>query len=62
MLSKYKVQITLIQETKLGVMHDSVAKQLWGSKRVGWLSVDAVGSTRGVLILWDSRYVAATDS
>lgn len=62
MLHKYKVQIALIKESKLSLISDSVAKELWGSRHVGWSCADAVGSTGGILLLLDSCHVSVSYS
>lgn len=53
-LHKNKVQIALIQETKICTMSDRIVREGWGSRNVNWEDVDAVGST-GVVNVFGSQ-------
>ena len=57
-----KVQIALIQESKIASMTMRIVREVWGSKFVKWVTLEMVGSTGGILMLWDSRHVAACNS
>lgn len=54
LICRHKVQIVLIQESKLRGMSDTIARALWGPSYVKWLPVDVVGSADGIIILWDA--------
>ena len=41
MIRRQKVQITLIQETKLKEVNEKIVKDIWG---IGWVAVESVGS------------------
>ena len=51
LLTRKKVQIALLQETKLKKANDSMVKEVWGSRYLSWVAVDAVGSAGGLLVL-----------
>lgn len=59
---RQKVQIALLQETKLKKVSDSIIKEVWGSRFINWVVVDAKGSSGGLLMLWDSRSVSIIKS
>ncbi|XXG89343.1 hypothetical protein AAC387_Pa12g1363 [Persea americana] len=61
-LRSNKVQIALIQETKLSSMSNKIVREVWGSKYLRWIAIDAVGSAGGILLLWDSRYVVVSNT
>lgn len=37
-------------------------REVWGSKYVKWTATDAVGSAGDIPLLWDSRYVAVSNT
>lgn len=43
-ISRNKVSIVMLQESKLSSMSDTTARDLWRSKYARWLSMDAAGS------------------
>ena len=49
MIRRQKVQITLIQETKLKEVNEKIVKEILGTRFIGWVAVESVG--------WDSRSV-----
>ena len=57
LLRRHKVQLTLLQETRLKEIDDSVIRETWGRKNVHWLAADVDGSSGGILILWDTRFI-----
>lgn len=61
-ISKNKVSIVMLQESKLSSMSDTTARALWRSKSARWLSVDAAGSVGGILMLRDTRYATVLNS
>lgn len=52
-IQKHCPDIVLLQETKLQQTDESIIKSLWSSKDIGWTQIDAVGSSGGVITLWD---------
>lgn len=62
LVRKHKVQVLLIQESKLSSMSDSIARELWGSRFTKWVAVDSVGHAGGIIMLWDARRVQVTNS
>lgn len=61
-LRRNKVRIALIQESKIAEMNDKNVREVWGIRSVQWVALDAVGSTRGILLICDTRYVKMIDS
>lgn len=57
-----KVQIAMLQETKINVLADSIVREVWGSRYIKWISLNAVGTAGGILLLWDTRFVTTSDS
>lgn len=57
MVRKNKVQIALLQESKINSVSGKISKELWASPYVEWVVVDAVGSADGIIVLRDSRFV-----
>ena len=49
------------QETKLDCTNSSVVKSFWGMPFVDWVALDAVYTTRGVLVTWDIRVYEKID-
>lgn len=47
MLRREKIQIALIQESKLKEVNEIIMKEIWGSRFIRWETVDAVGSAGG---------------
>lgn len=54
-ICKSKVDLVLLQETKLHSMIDSIVNDLWENTRCKWVCLDAIGSSRGILVCWNSR-------
>lgn len=48
-----KLKYSKISSTKLDHFDDSMAHAIWGGREVQWEVLDAMGSTRGISILWD---------
>lgn len=52
-LSFNKVQIAMIQESKLSSMSDKIQRETWGGRFCKCVCVDAVDSAGGIILLWD---------
>lgn len=52
LIRRQKLQIVMLQETKLNEVSDATVKQIWGKRDVKWAAVDATGSAGGLLTLW----------
>lgn len=50
-----KIDVLMIQETKVSSVHDSLVKEVWGTSPAKWCCGDAVGSVGGILVVWSSR-------
>ena len=62
MVTSQKVQIVMLQESKLKEVFDRLVKELWGRGYVNWVVVDAVGAAGGQLLLWDTCLVSGVKS
>uniref|UniRef100_A0A2N9GDY5 Endonuclease/exonuclease/phosphatase domain-containing protein n=1 Tax=Fagus sylvatica TaxID=28930 RepID=A0A2N9GDY5_FAGSY len=51
-----------IEETKLESVDRRIIRRLWGNPYVDWEVLEAVGTSGGVLMLWDKRVVEQIDS
>ena len=49
-LMEWKCNVVCFQETKLDCTNSSIVKSLWGSPFVDWVALDAIHTTRGVLV------------
>ncbi|GJT46652.1 transposon TX1 [Tanacetum coccineum] len=50
-----KPDVIGLQETKSGVVDDIWIEDLWGGKGYGYSQLHAVGSSGGIILIWDSR-------
>lgn len=57
LLRRRKVQLSLLHEMKLKGINGRMVKKIWGRKNISWVGADADGSSGGILILWNKRYV-----
>ena len=62
LLHRNKVQIALVRESKFSSLSEKIVEEVWGSRFVNWVSVDAVGSAGGFLLLWDTRHVTVSNN
>ena len=46
----FKADLLLLQETKLNSMSQSIIKDLWGNRQCLWVSLDAIGTSGGILV------------
>ncbi|CAM8897571.1 unnamed protein product [Rhodiola kirilowii] len=49
-----------LQETKLGKMEGKTVSLLWGKEHVQWSSVEAVGRSGGLIIMWSPEFFYLT--
>lgn len=47
-----KVDVCMLQETKLSSFSLKIAEEFWGSKEVEWTHLDSIGASGGSVILW----------
>ena len=59
---RHKVQVAVLQESKLHEVSDRIVAEIWGRRHVKWVAVDAVGAAGGLLLMWDTRSVTVLDS
>lgn len=56
-----KVELLLLQEAKLSLMPQMAVRELWGNSHCSWASLDAHGSSGGILLCWNSRKYTMID-
>lgn len=56
-LSRWKPAIVYLQETKLEVFSNRIIKSLWRLNDVGWISLLALGTAGGILLIWNKEKV-----
>lgn len=58
---KWKAHVLCLQETKMNSLSGDIVKSLWGSRWVEWEIMEANGTAGGILLCWDSRWLAKVD-
>jgi hypothetical protein len=58
LLSKWKVDIVCLQETKLKMVSNQLVQSLWRCPYKEWCHVDSCGASGGILLMWDRRVVS----
>ena len=61
-LRKWNCDVVCLQETKLADFDLQLVRSLWGNSFVDWEMFPALGTTGGVLLLWDRRVLEKLDS
>jgi exonuclease III len=62
LLRGWKADLVCLQETKVSSISRALVRRVWGGSHVKWCSLEAVGASGGILILWDSRVMEMEDS
>ncbi|XP_059623067.1 uncharacterized protein LOC132266231 [Cornus florida] len=57
-IRKWNAYVICLQETKLASITDEVVKSLWGGRFVEWETLNASGTSGGILIMWDRRWLS----
>jgi hypothetical protein len=61
LLSKWKVDIACLQETKLELLSNQLVQSLWRGPYMEWCYVASNGASGGILLMWDRRVVSKID-
>jgi exonuclease III len=61
LLSKWKVDIVCLQETKLQLISNQLLQSLWRCPYKEWCHVASNGASGGILLMWDRRVVSKLD-
>jgi len=54
LISKYKVDIACIQETKKESFTKEICQSIWGDSSVSWDNVPSIQAAGGLLCLWNN--------
>ncbi|XP_075087637.1 uncharacterized protein LOC142169644 [Nicotiana tabacum] len=54
-LNEWRCDVVVLQETKIEGDISRVARHLWGSRWVDFVNLEAIGTSGGILIMWDKR-------
>jgi exonuclease III len=49
--------VICLQETKMGVVEDLLVEAMWGNTLVGFSFQSAIGTSGGLLTMWDCNFV-----
>lgn len=61
-IRSHKIQIAMLQESKLKCTSDRQVKEIWGGRNIKWVVVDAVGAAGRLLLMWDTRSISMLNS
>lgn len=61
-LRKEKPDIVVLLELKKQVVDNRFVASLWKTRFVDWIVLPAIGSSGGILIMWDPRVVVVSDN
>nr|XP_033508703.1 uncharacterized protein LOC117273621 [Nicotiana tomentosiformis] len=54
-LNEWRCDVVVLQETKIEGDISRVARHLWGSRWVDFVNLEVIGTSGGILIMWDKR-------
>ena len=60
-VQRNKIDLLLIQESKLRTVSNSIVKEVWGSSTTDWCCRDVVGAAGGIIVIWSSRALSQKD-
>ena len=61
LLKEWKCDIVCFQETKVSSIDVAFVRSLWGSPFIDWAVLDAMQTSREVLLIWDKRVFEKLD-
>ena len=61
-LRSYRVDLVCLQETKVQEMSVELVRSLGVGRSLNWKALNAEGSARGILLLWDNSCISLVDS
>jgi exonuclease III len=61
LLHHWKADVVCFQETKLMSVTQGLVKSLWRCKYVDWISLNSIGASGGIILMWDRRVVERVD-
>lgn len=58
----HKIQIAMLQESKLKCTSDRQVKEIWGGRNIKQVVVDAIRAADRLLLMWDTRSISMLNS
>ena len=62
LLVKFNPDVVILQKSKVSTVNRHLVKSVWSSWFVGWATLEAYGSSGGILILWKEDSITVVDS
>ena len=62
LINNNKALILGLQETKMDQVDEKVVHYMWGSESFGYAKVDAIGSSGGIITMWDNSWFSNTSA
>lgn len=62
LLRRRKVNIALLQESKINCMYDKIIREKWRNGYVKWECVNSIGAAGCILLLWNNRHISICNS
>ncbi|GLT59680.1 hypothetical protein SLA2020_324870 [Shorea laevis] len=59
MIAKERLDVVFIQETKIDVLEERISRAIWGRGDFDWVMKSAIGSSGGILCLWNQNSIKA---
>lgn len=60
-VQNHSLDVVCLQETKIQPFDPSLIKSLWSSKDIGWSTIDALGKSGGILIMWNEGRISVKE-
>lgn len=56
-----KVDLIVIQETKISSMDNFLIKVIWDMRYIGWMALPSIGLVGGITLVWDDIMIEQID-
>ena len=53
----WRADVICLQETKMKLITRGFIKSIWGCHHVDWVYLSSIGTSSGILVMWDRRVV-----
>ncbi|KAL8511368.1 hypothetical protein ACS0TY_017963 [Phlomoides rotata] len=62
LICNQKIEICFIQETKMESIDIGVCRGIWGNRKCGWVSRQAIGRSGGIATFWDVEFIQCSSA